>query len=134
MKVNCSYQILKKTKTKYFLLIIKLFCIYLLDRYICMAYIICMIRSFGDEETEKIFRQEKSKKLPPEIQKRALIKLLLLEAATTEDDLKVPPSNRFEHLKGKLKEYCSVRINNQWRVQFKIENGELYDVSIVDYH
>ena len=94
----------------------------------------CMIRSFGDEETEKVFRQERSKKLPPEIQKRALVKLLLLEAATTEEDLKVPPSNHFERLQGKLKEYYSVRINNQWRIQFKIEKDELYDVSIVDYH
>ena len=93
-----------------------------------------MIRSFGDEETEKIFHQEKSKKLPPEIQKRALVKLLLLEAATNEDDLKVPPSNHFEHLQGKLKGYYSVRINNQWRIQFKVQNNELYDVSIVDYH
>ena len=93
-----------------------------------------MIRSFGDGETEKIFHQEKSKKLPSDIQKRALIKLLLLEAATTEDDLKVPPSNHFEHLQGKLKDYYSVRINNQWRIQFKIKNNELYDVSIVDYH
>jgi proteic killer suppression protein len=93
-----------------------------------------MIRSFGDEETEKVFRQEKSKKLPPEIQKRALVKLLLLEAATNEEDLKVPPSNHFEHLQGKLKDYYSVRINNQWRIQFKVQNNELYDVSIVDYH
>ncbi len=93
-----------------------------------------MIRSFGDEETEKIFHQEKSKKLPPEIQKRALVKLLLLEAATNEDDLKVPPSNHFEHLQGKLKDFYSVRINNQWRIQFKLQNNELYDVSIVDYH
>jgi toxin HigB-1 len=93
-----------------------------------------MIRSFGDEETERIFHQEKSKKLPPEIQKRALVKLLLLEAAITEVDLKVPPSNHFEHLQGKLKDFYSVRINNQWRIQFKMKNNELYDVSIVDYH
>jgi len=93
-----------------------------------------MIRSFGDEETEKIFHQEKSKKLPPEIQKRALVKLLILEAAMNEDDLKVPPSNHFEHLQGKLKDFYSVRINNQWRIHFKLQNNELYDVSIVDYH
>ena len=57
-----------------------------------------MIRSFGDEETKKIFQQQKSKKLPPDIQKRALVKLLLLESAVTEEDFKVPPSNHFEHL------------------------------------
>jgi len=93
-----------------------------------------MIRSFGDAETEKIFRQERSKKLPYEIQNRALVKLMLIDAATTEEDLKIPPSNHFEHLQGKLKEYSSIRINNQWRIQFKIQNNELYDVSIVDYH
>ncbi|MCI1207903.1 MAG: type II toxin-antitoxin system RelE/ParE family toxin [Treponema sp.] len=93
-----------------------------------------MIRTFGDAETEKIYQQKKSKKLPPEIQKRALVKLLLLESATTEDDLKNPPSNHFEHLQGKLKDYCSIRINSQWRIQFKIENNEWYEVSIVDYH
>jgi len=93
-----------------------------------------MIQSFGDVETEKIFRQEKSKKLPPEIQNRALVKLLLLDAATTENDLRNPPSNHFEHLHGNLKDYCSIRINSQWRIQFKIQNNELYEVSIVDYH
>jgi proteic killer suppression protein len=93
-----------------------------------------MIRFFGDAETEKLFRQEKSRKLPPDIQKRALVKLLLLEAAVNEDDLKVPPSNHFEHLQGSLKDYCSIRINNQWRIQFKLEKNELYEVSIVDYH
>jgi proteic killer suppression protein len=93
-----------------------------------------MIRTFGDGETEKIFNQEKSKKLPPEIQNRALVKLLLIDAATNEEDLKVPPSNHFEHLQGKLKEYCSIRINNQWRIQFKIINNDLYEVFITDYH
>jgi toxin HigB-1 len=93
-----------------------------------------MIHSFGDVETEKIFRQEKSKKLPPEIQKRALVKLLLLDAATTEDDLRNPPSNHFEHLQGTLKDYCSIRINSQRRIQFKIQNNELYEVTIADYH
>jgi len=93
-----------------------------------------MIRSFGDEETEKIFHQKKSRKLPFDIQRRALIKLLLLESAASESDLRVPPSNHFEHLQGKLQEYCSIRINTQWRIQFRIINNELYDVSIVDYH
>jgi proteic killer suppression protein len=93
-----------------------------------------MIKSFADGETEKIFHQERSKKLPLEIQKRALVKLLFLESATSEEDLKNPPSNKFEHLKGKLKEYCSIRINDQWRIKFKCINGEIYEVAIVDYH
>ena len=99
-----------------------------------MGYIIYMIRSFGDPETEKIFNQEKSKKLPPDIYKRALVKLLLLDSATNEEDLKIPPSNHFERLQGQLKDYYSIRINNQWCIQFKITNNELYEASIVDYH
>ena len=93
-----------------------------------------MIQSFGDVETEKIFHQERSKRLPPEIQKRALVKLLFIDASTTEADFKVPPSNRFEHLQGSLKGYCSIRINEQWRITFRFEGGEAYEVSIVDYH
>ncbi|TGM10275.1 type II toxin-antitoxin system RelE/ParE family toxin [Leptospira selangorensis] len=93
-----------------------------------------MIKSFGDKETEKIFHQEFSKKIPPEIQSRALIKLLILENAEKEEDLKSPPANRFEHLKGNLKNYCSIRINDQWRITFKFSEGNCFDVSIVDYH
>ena len=93
-----------------------------------------MIQSFGDAETQKIFHQERSKKLPPEIQKRALVKLLMIDASTTEEDFRIPPSNRFEHLQGAKKEYCSIRINDQWRIQFKFDKGEAYEVSIVDYH
>ena len=93
-----------------------------------------MIRSFGDAETEKIFHQERSRRFPLEIQKRALIKLLLIDASTTEEDFRVPPSNRFEHLQGPKKGYCSIRINDQWRIIFKFEGSESYDVSIVDYH
>jgi proteic killer suppression protein len=93
-----------------------------------------VIRTFGDGETEHIWHQERSRKLPPEIQGRALVKLLLLDAATCEDDLRSPPSNHFERLQGKLKGFCSIRINDQWRIQFKLVNGDLDDVSIVDYH
>ncbi|NNM55220.1 MAG: type II toxin-antitoxin system RelE/ParE family toxin [Spirochaetales bacterium] len=93
-----------------------------------------MIQSFGDSETEGIFQQRRSKRLPPDIQKRALVKLLLIDSATTEEDLRIPPSNHFEHLKGNLSGLCSIRINGQWRVQFRFLNGEAFDVSIVDYH
>ena len=93
-----------------------------------------MIKSSADKETEKIFRQQISRKLPLAIQNRALVKLLLIDSATSEKDLQSPPSNHFEHLKGKLKGYCSVRINEQWRIQFKYINGDSFDVSIVDYH
>jgi toxin HigB-1 len=93
-----------------------------------------MIQSFSDPEAEKIFNQERSKKLPLEIQKRALIELLMLDASESEDDLRIPPSNRFEHLKGSLKAYCSIRINGQWRIVFRFKDGDASEVSISDYH
>jgi proteic killer suppression protein len=93
-----------------------------------------MIQSFSDPEAERIFHQERSKKLPLEIQKRALIKLLMIDASEDETDLRIPPSNRFEHLNGSLKEYCSIRINDQWRIVFKFKDGDAFEVSIADYH
>jgi len=93
-----------------------------------------MIQSFSDPEAERIFHQERSKKLPQDIQKRALIKLLMIDASETETDLRIPPSNRFEHLKGYLKDYCSIRINDQWRIVFKFKDGDAFEVSITDYH
>jgi len=93
-----------------------------------------MISSFSDPEAEKVFNQEKSRRLPPEIQKRALVKLLMIDASTSEDDFRIPPSNKFEHLKGSMKGFCSIRINDQWRIQFKFKNGDAKEVSIIDYH
>lgn len=93
-----------------------------------------MIKSFADSEAERIWNGRKSTKLPPEIQKRTFTKLLIINSAESEDDLKVPPGNRFEHLVGKDKEYCSIRINNQWRIKFKLNNNEISEVEIVDYH
>ncbi|MCG6142754.1 MULTISPECIES: type II toxin-antitoxin system RelE/ParE family toxin [Leptospira] len=93
-----------------------------------------MILSFGDKETEKIFNQIFSKRIPPEIQKKALIKLILLDNTEKEDDLKSPPSNRLESLKGDLNGFYSIRINDQWRIIFKFEQGNCNQVSIVDYH
>ena len=93
-----------------------------------------MIKSFSDPEAERIFVQQRSKKLPGEIQKRALVKLLMLDASENENDLLIPPSNRFEHLKGNLKGYCSIRINDQWRIVFRYKNGDVFEVRIADYH
>lgn len=93
-----------------------------------------MIQSFGDSETEKIYHQLRSKKLPYEIQKRALVKLLLIDAAESEEDLKVPPGNRFEHLSGRLQGYCSIKINDQWRILFKFMISNASEVTITDYH
>lgn len=93
-----------------------------------------MIVSFGDSETEKIWGGNKSAKIPPEILKMTFSKLLIIHSAETEDDLRIPPGNKFEHLSGNLKGYYSIRINKQWRIQFKFHNGEARDVRIVDYH
>ncbi|MGD8782277.1 MAG: type II toxin-antitoxin system RelE/ParE family toxin [Ignavibacteria bacterium] len=93
-----------------------------------------MIKSFKDNEAEKIYNQEYSKKLPREIQYRALKKLILLNSAENENDLIIPYSNHFEHLKGNRKGECSIRINQQWRICFKFKNGNAYDVGIEDYH
>jgi proteic killer suppression protein len=93
-----------------------------------------VIISFGDKETEKVFSQVFSKKLPPEIQKKALTKLILMDNAEKEEDLASPPSNRLERLKGNLLGFFSISINDQWRIIFKFENGNCKQVSIYDYH
>lgn len=92
-----------------------------------------MIISFKCEETEKVFKGFKSKKLVA-IANVAKRKLDMLHYATKEQDLTVPPNNRFEHLKGDLQQYCSIRINDQYRIVFKFKNGNAYDVFITDYH
>ena len=92
-----------------------------------------MIKSFKDKEAERIFDGLNSKKFA-NIQKVAKRKLDMIHYAYKEQDLIVPPSNRFEHLRGDLKGYCSIRINDQFRVIFKFENGCAYEVQIVDYH
>lgn len=93
-----------------------------------------MIKTFIDKETEKLYRTGKSKKLPPEIWKRAVRKLDILRRAKNLEDLKIPPSNRLETLKGDLEGFYSIRINDQYRIIFRFENGDAYDVAIVDYH
>ncbi len=93
-----------------------------------------MIKSFSDSETEKIWHGKKSAKIPPALHKRAFAKLLIINSAENENDLRVPPGNRFERLIGDLKDFCSIRINDQWRIMFKFQNNEAYEVQIVDYH
>lgn len=92
-----------------------------------------MIKSFSDQETENIFNGINSKKFNS-IQKVAKRKLDMLHFAFAEQDLLVPPANRFEHLKGELSKFCSIRINDQFRLVFRFENGCAYDVQIMDYH
>lgn len=93
-----------------------------------------MIRSWADAEAEKIFNLQRSRKLPTDIQRVALRKLLMLDAAVTIADLTVPPANRLEKLKGDREGLWSIRINDQWRVCFAWREGNAYDVEIVDYH
>ncbi|WP_456384846.1 type II toxin-antitoxin system RelE/ParE family toxin [Persephonella sp.] len=93
-----------------------------------------MIKNFLDKETEKLYIRGRSRKFPPEIWDRAVRKLDMLRRAKTLEDLKAPPSNRLEALKGDLKGFYSIRINDQYRIIFRFEHGDAYDVAIVDYH
>jgi proteic killer suppression protein len=93
-----------------------------------------MILSFGDRDTELLFRRERVKKLPPDLLQRARSKLLIINAATDENDLNVPPGNRFEKLRGDKKDWYSIRVNDQWRVVFKWAGGNARNVTITDYH
>ena len=92
-----------------------------------------MIRSFGDERTAALFRDERVRQFAG-IARAAKRKLEAVNAASRLEDLTIPPSNRLEKLKDNLKEFYSIRINDQWRVIFKWINGEPHEVQIVDYH
>lgn len=93
-----------------------------------------MIRSFKDGDTERIWQGRVSRRIPRDIQDRALRKLRLLDASRTLDDLRNPPGNRLELLRGNRSGQMSIRINDQWRVCFVWANGDANDVEIVDYH
>jgi proteic killer suppression protein len=93
-----------------------------------------MIKTFRDKETEKIFNRILSKKLPQNIQHLARRKLVILDAATELNTLRVPPGNSLEPLKSERKGQHSIRINDQWRICFKLKSGDAYDVEITDFH
>ena len=93
-----------------------------------------MIINFGNKETEKIWNGVVSKKLPREIQEVARRKLRMINNSVDIADLRVPPANRLEKLTGDLSEFYSIRINNQWRITFKWENRNAFEVEIIDYH
>lgn len=92
-----------------------------------------MIQSFRDKDTEKLFRRERSKAVPPDVQRAALRKLAQLDAAAGLQDLKVPPGNRLEALSGDRTGQFSIRINDQWRICFVWKDGHAHEVEIVDY-
>lgn len=97
-------------------------------------YTLGMIRDFRDGQTELIWRGEYAKRLPTEIQAVVRRKLRMLNNARILNDLRVPPANRLEALKGKRKGQYSIRINDQWRICFQWKNGDASAVEIVDYH
>ena len=92
-----------------------------------------MIKGFRCKETEKVFQRRHSKKFGA-FRRVALRKLLVLDAAEVLDDLRIPPSNRLEKLRGDRKSQHSIRINDQWRICFRWRGGDAHDVEIVDYH
>ena len=93
-----------------------------------------MIRGFRDRESEKIFRRQRSRRLPPTIQRVALRKLTILDGAESLEDLKAPPGNRLEKLSGNRESQYSIRINDQWRICFVWKGGDAYEIEITDYH
>lgn len=93
-----------------------------------------MILSFGSKDTEKIWEGEFVRKWPKEFQEIARRKLRMLNNSQNLTDLKIPPSNKLEKLKGNLKDFYSIRINDQWRIVFKWISGNSTEVEIVDYH
>jgi proteic killer suppression protein len=94
-----------------------------------------MIASFGDKATEALYNSGvRPPRMPPDIVRVALRKLDLLNAADQLSDLRVPPGNRLEALRGKLEGFYSIRVNDQWRVVFRWSDGNAYEVRILDYH
>lgn len=99
-----------------------------------MRYFIIMIQTFADKETQQVFVSGKSKRLPPDLIRRAIRRLEYIHLANTLNDLRVPPSNRLYALKGDREGQHSISINEQWRICFRFIDGDAYDVEITDYH
>jgi len=93
-----------------------------------------VIHSFGDRDTERLFRREPVRRFPAELQRTMLRKLGIVDAAEQLEELRVPPGNRLEKLKGARAGQYSLRINDQWRICFRWKDGNAYAVEIVDYH
>jgi len=93
-----------------------------------------VIKTFKDAETQKIYRRQRSRKLPATIQQTALRKLRMINNSISINDLRVPPANRLEKLSGDRAGQWSVRINDQWRICFRWEDNNAFDVEITDYH
>lgn len=93
-----------------------------------------MIRSFGDRDTEQLFERKRTRRFGSDVERIARRKLLMIDAAEKLSDLRVPPGNRLERLRGDRRGQHSIRVNVQWRVCFRWRSGDAFDVEIVDYH
>jgi toxin HigB-1 len=93
-----------------------------------------VIKSFRDRDAKRLFQRQRVKRLGADVQRPALRKLRMLEAATDLDDLRIPPANRLEKLKGDRLGQHSIRIDRKWRICFVWRSGDAHDVEIVDYH
>jgi len=93
-----------------------------------------VIRSFAGKDTESVWNRIRLRRWSNEVHRAAYRKLLILDAAETLEDLKVPPGNRLEKLSGERRGQYSIRINDQWRICFEWRNGDAYEVEITDYH
>jgi proteic killer suppression protein len=93
-----------------------------------------VIKSFADRDTERLFNRERVKRFPADLLRTMLRKLVSLDAAEALPDLRIPPGNRLEKLKGHRAGQYSIRINDQWRICFDWKDGDAHDVEIVDYH
>jgi proteic killer suppression protein len=93
-----------------------------------------VIKSFRSRDTERLFERQSVRKFGKDVQRVGLRKLRMLDAATSLQDLRVPPGNRLERLLGDRAGQCSIRINEQWRICFRWREGDAYDVEIADYH
>ena len=93
-----------------------------------------MIHTFADRDTERLFTRERVRRYPADLQRTMLRKLVAVDAAEQLDDLRVPPGNRLEKLRGNRAGQHSIRVNDQWRICFRWKDGNAYEVEIVDYH
>ena len=99
-----------------------------------MRDICAMIKTFADRRTQELYATGKSKRIPPDVARRAVRKLDYLSVAEQLDDLRVPPGNRLHALEGDRKGQYAISVNDQWRICFRFEDGDAFDVEITDYH
>jgi proteic killer suppression protein len=97
-------------------------------------YNLFVIKTFADRHTRDLYAKGKSRRFPPEVTRRAQRKIEYVDLATGLEDLKVPPSNRFHELSGDRKGQFSISVNDQWRICFRFEDGDAFDVELTDYH